>query len=204
MDAIIYIHGKGGSAAEADHYRPYFPQCEVFGFDYCAKTPWDAEKEFSSYFRELQKHYSSVITIANSIGAYYLMISGVQQMIRHAMMISPIVNMEALILELMRKANISEEALKDKKVIQTLSGEVLSWQYLSYVRDHTIQWHVPTHILSAENDMLTPPNLMQSFAKQYHARLTVMPEGEHWFHTEEQMRFLDDWLQNCVKKIFSR
>ena len=26
------------------------------------------------------------------------------------------------------------------------------------------------------------------------AELTVMPEGEHWFHTPEQMRFLDAWL----------
>lgn len=21
-----------------------------------------------------------------------------------------------------------------------------------------------------------------------------MPDGEHWFHTEDQMRFLDDWI----------
>ncbi len=33
-EAILYIHGKGGSAAESDHYRPLFPGCEVFGLDY--------------------------------------------------------------------------------------------------------------------------------------------------------------------------
>ena len=27
------------------------------------------------------------------------------------------------------------------------------------------------------------------------AELTVMPGGEHWFHTEEQMRFLDEWIE---------
>jgi len=26
------------------------------------------------------------------------------------------------------------------------------------------------------------------------AELTVMEEGEHWFHTDEQMRFLDNWV----------
>ena len=26
------------------------------------------------------------------------------------------------------------------------------------------------------------------------AELTVMPDGEHWFHTEEQLRFLDAWI----------
>ena len=27
--------------------------------------------------------------------------------------------------------------------------------------------------------------------------LTVTESGEHWFHTEEQMRFLDDWIRSC-------
>lgn len=33
-ESIIYVHGKGGSAEEADHYKPLFPNCEVIGFDY--------------------------------------------------------------------------------------------------------------------------------------------------------------------------
>jgi len=32
------------------------------------------------------------------------------------------------------------------------------------------------------------------FAKQYHANLTIMPQGEHWFLTEKQMSFLDKWI----------
>ncbi len=27
--------------------------------------------------------------------------------------------------------------------------------------------------------------------------------GEHWFHTAQQMRFLDDWLRACRAKLFS-
>lgn len=30
------------------------------------------------------------------------------------------------------------------------------------------------------------------------ADLTVMPGGEHWFHTPEQMQFLDDWMKNLL------
>lgn len=33
--AVLYIHGKGGTAAEAEHYRPLFPDCEVIGFTPC-------------------------------------------------------------------------------------------------------------------------------------------------------------------------
>lgn len=30
--------------------------------------------------------------------------------------------------------------------------------------------------------------------------LTVMPGGEHWFHTDKQMRFLDNWLREHETK----
>ena len=33
------------------------------------------------------------------------------------------------------------------------------------------------------------------FADATGASLTVMENGEHWFHTDEQMRFLDDWIR---------
>jgi hypothetical protein len=36
---------------------------------------------------------------------------------------------------------------------------------------------------------------VSAFAKQHHADLTVMPGGEHWFHTEEQMQFLNHWIR---------
>ena len=47
---IIYIHGKGGSAQEAEHYASVFPEDKVVGFDYKSETPWEAEKEFREYF----------------------------------------------------------------------------------------------------------------------------------------------------------
>ena len=35
--AVIYIHGKGGNAEEAIHYKPLFSNCDVIGLDYTAK-----------------------------------------------------------------------------------------------------------------------------------------------------------------------
>jgi hypothetical protein len=34
-----------------------------------------------------------------------------------------------------------------------------------------------------------------NFAKKHNASLTIMENGEHWFHTEEQMAFLDNWIK---------
>lgn len=47
---VVYIHGKHGSAQEASHYGSLFADCDVVGFDYKAKTPWEAKEEFPPYF----------------------------------------------------------------------------------------------------------------------------------------------------------
>ena len=38
------------------------------------------------------------------------------------------------------------------------------------------------------------------FAERHHADLTVVPGGEHWFHTDEQMGFLDEWIRELSLK----
>ncbi len=43
--AVVYIHGKGGSAQEAEHYKLLFGDCDVIGFDYSAQSPWEAKDE---------------------------------------------------------------------------------------------------------------------------------------------------------------
>ena len=52
---VVYIHGKGGNAGEAEHYQMLFPEDKVIGFDYQAETPWEAINEFPGYFQLLQK-----------------------------------------------------------------------------------------------------------------------------------------------------
>ena len=58
--AVIYIHGKGGNAQEAEHYVPLFPDSDVIGFDYRSETPWEAKREFTAYFSSLSKKYESI------------------------------------------------------------------------------------------------------------------------------------------------
>ena len=89
--------------------------------------------------------------------------------------------------------------IKSKKEIQTDFGETLSWEYLCYVREHPIVWTIPTHILYGENDNLTSYETISEFANRIKASLTVMKNGEHWFHTEEQMKFLDNWLKKSIR-----
>ena len=194
-DLVLYIHGKGGSAGEAEYYRPLFPDCSVVGLDYQTGTPWETGREILEAVEEMRPGYGGVILIANSIGAYFAMCAGIDPLIRKAYFISPIVDMERLITDSMRRANVTEAELEAKGTVRTASGEELSWMYLSYVRSHPVRWDVPTEILYGSGDSLIQPETIRAFADAHRARLTVMEGGEHWFHTEEQMRFLDEWIR---------
>ena len=193
-DLILYIHGKGGSAAESEHYRPLFPDCGVIGLDYHTFTPWDTGKEIREAAERLKAGHDGIVLIANSIGAYFSMHAGIDAMIRRAYFISPIVDMEKLILDMAAWDGITEKELEARGRIRTSFGEELSWEYLRYVREHPIRWNAPTEILYGGRDTLSSRETVAAFAEAHGARLTVMETGEHWFHTGEKMRFLDRWI----------
>ena len=144
-ETVVYIHGKGGSAAEAPHYAPLFPGSRVIGFDYAAGTPWEAKAEFGAYFSGISA--GPVTVIANSIGAFFAMHALDEKTVRQAYLISPVVDMEKLIRGMMAAENVTEQELRTRKEIPTRFGETLSWAYLSYVRENPVSWNVPTHIL---------------------------------------------------------
>ena len=59
-EIVVYVHGKGGSAQEAEHYKALFPDCGVIGFDYRAQAPWEATEEFPGFFAALRKRCESI------------------------------------------------------------------------------------------------------------------------------------------------
>ena len=192
--AIIYIHGKSGNTEESTHYRPLFHDCDIIGVDYKSETPWEAKDEFTAFINKVCRNYDTVFIIANSIGAFFVMNADMDKEIKKAFFISPIVNMEQLITDMMTNAQITERELHEKTEIKTPFGDTISWEYLNYVRNHPVKWNIPTHILYGEKDTLTSFDTMTSFAKDIGATLDIMKNGEHWFHTKEQMEFLDKWI----------
>ena len=129
------------------------------------------------------------------------MVSLSNKHIEKAFFISPIVDMEKLITDMMLLENITEEELYKKKEIKTSFGETLSLEYLTFVRKNPIEWNIPTYILYGEKDNMTSYETILNFVNKTKANLTIMKGGEHWFHTDQQMEFLDNWIKNLVKKI---
>ena len=155
MKTVLYIHGKGGNASESTHYERLFPDCKVIGLDYKTYLPWETGKEIYEAVVSLKTEFESIILIANSIGAFFSMNANLNSLIEKAYFISPLVNMEKLICNMMNRANVTEAELEQRKIIPTDFGEELSWEYLCYVREHPLNWLVPTSVLCGENDNLT-------------------------------------------------
>ncbi len=197
---VLYVHGMGGSAAECRRFQPLLPGRAVVGLDYQTFTPWETGPEIRAAVEKLQREKGPVTLIANSIGAYFSMHAGIGGMIRKAFFISPVVDMERLIRGMMDRAGVTEEELKTKGELCTALGEKLSWNYLCYVRAHPIRWGADTEILYGKRDELIPYETVAAFAKSCGACLTVMETGGHWFHTEEELQFLDAWITGCADR----
>jgi hypothetical protein len=45
---------------------------------------------------------------------------------------------------------------------------------------------------------------ISNFANEHHASLTILDGGEHWFHTKEQLQFLDNWMITKQKKEINK
>ena len=111
---VVYVHGKGGSVQEAEHYKSLFPKDKVIGFDYRSQTPWQAKKEFFAFFAEKKEQCKHLTLIANSIGAFFALSSLDETLVDRAYFISPVVDMENLICNMMqwclRRCRIGHDA----------------------------------------------------------------------------------------------
>jgi uncharacterized protein len=208
----LYVHGMGGRKEEAETFAGMagnqgwqvlsidLPehgerQAETGSFD-----PWHAVPELRRVMTYARSNWSRAALFANSIGAWFSMLSFAGEPLEHCLFVSPILDMHALIQNMMRWSGVTEERLEKEKIIPSGSGQPLSWDYLCYVREHPITvWNPPTKILYAGQDNLTDRQTVDDFVKRFGCSLTVMDEGEHWFHTPEQLEVLNDWMNEAIE-----
>ena len=103
--------------------------------------------------------------------------------------------MKVIIDNMMKWGNITEEELKEEKEIKTNFGPTLYWDYYKYVKENPIvEWNKETNILYGSNDNMQEEDLIRDFVDKFNAKLTVLENGEHYFHTKEQLEFYKNWL----------
>ncbi len=146
-----------------------------------------------------QTRATNIYLFACSMGAYFGLLAYKDIPLKQSLFLSPVVNMDRIIDNMMTWFNISEARLEAEQEIPTPAGQTLYWDYYCYVKENPVVcWDRPTAILYGKEDNLCEFNFVSSFAKEFNCDLKVMEHGEHYFHTAEQLSFLRQWLKEYL------
>lgn len=202
----LFVHGKCGSKEDAQNFAEI--ACDkgfqVLSFDLPEHgerrddaeqlVPREVVPELQRVLSYAKQHWQSVSLYAVSIGAYFSLLSFSNEHFANCLFLSPVLDMVALIEKMMGWAAVSPEQLQLEKEIPTDFGEVLSWAYYTYAKEHPINtWNSPTAMLYAGQDNLTDRRTVIDFADIFGCSLQIYEDGEHWFHTDEQLAVLRKW-----------
>ena len=150
-----------------------------------------------SYVKE---QWDEVNLFACSMGAYFSLLQYKNEDIRKALFLSPVVNMERIIDNMMKWFNVTEKMLEREKTIETSIGQMLYYDYYCYVKEHPINmWNIDTNILYGAKDELCESEFVRNFADKHSCKLDIVENGEHYFHTEEQLEEFQNWLEKYIK-----
>lgn len=205
----LYIHGKAGRKEEAESFAEMvsekgwqvisidLPEHGERSIEKNTLKPWQVVPELQNVMQYLKPRWNTIGLRANSLGAWFSMLAFENVAFEKCLFVSPILDMEHLIRNMMQWSSVSEETLRQRQEIKTDFGETLSWEYLTYTRQHPIlKWPSPTSILYAGKDNLTERWVVDAFCARFHSDVSVMENGEHWFHTNQQLAVLDQWTKN--------
>lgn len=209
--AFIFVHGLGGSRAEAACFaevvRPF--GYAVLGVDLpehggrtdgARLVPWEAIPELEAVMRYARGRWQSISVRAISIGAWLALQAFDGEAVDVCLLSSPLLDMEAMILSMMQAAGASEAQLRAAGELPTEQGQTLSWRYLCHARERRVHpIGLRTHILYATGDELIPRETVERFAADSSVRLTLYEGGRHWLHTDEQLQAMRDWERDAVK-----
>ncbi|WP_101911346.1 alpha/beta hydrolase [Marasmitruncus massiliensis] len=202
----LFVHGKCGCKEEGEAFAEIVcpkgwqvlaidlpehgeRQGGELGFD-----PWHAVPELRSVLAYAQQRWVHIALRATSIGAWFSMQAFAGEPLEKALFVSPVLDMEKLIRNMMLWASMDEVRLEREGEISTDFGETLSWRYLQYAKEHSVtDWSTDTAILYAGTDNLTDRTTVEEFVHRFGCGLTVMEDGEHWFHTLKQVAILRSW-----------
>lgn len=166
------------------------------------KVPFCVE-DLTTVMQYAKKNWNEISLFANSIGAYFSLLAYQHENLKQAWFLSPLVDMQRMIENMMLWFHITPEQLKQKQEISTPIGETLDWTYYCFVKEHPIcDWKTPTYILCGGQDTVCEPDTVSTFAKRFSCQLKLVPEAEHYFHTSGQLDIFSSWLEDTLSVDF--
>ncbi|MBR3511626.1 MAG: alpha/beta hydrolase [Clostridia bacterium] len=159
-------------------------------------NPQNCINDLKKIMQYAKLEYNDINLWACSMGAYFSMLAYKDEELEDCLFLSPVVNMKVIIDDIMKKASVTEEMLKEKREIKTDFGPTLYWDYYEFVKNNPVpEWDNPmTYILYGKNDDIQSEEIINSFCEEQAGFVTVYDKGEHFFHTDEQLEFYKSWL----------
>lgn len=207
---FLYIHGKYGNKEGAEPFAAIAVACgwQVLSFDLPEHgsrnneketfVPWLVVPEILDIMAYVKKCWNIVSLFAESIGVWFSLLSLNAEKFEKCLFVSPLIDMQRFINDIMTENNISEIRLKKEQQIN-IGIEKLSWNYLMYARKHPIdKWLSKTKILYGEQDELVARNTVEIFSKQFGCELSIIQNAKHWFGAPQQLPILKKWIIDCL------
>lgn len=146
------------------------------------------------------KRWKEIHLFACSMGAYFSLLAYRDIDLKQVLFLSPVVNMERIIRNMMMWFCVTPEQLEKEGTIDTPVGQKLYWDYFCYVLEHPVDyWNTDTCILYGAKDNLVEFDTIRNFTEKFSCTLEVMDDGEHYFHTDEQLQRFTEWLHDYIK-----
>jgi len=160
--------------------------------------PENCVSDLIAVYKYVKSLAADISLFACSLGAYFALLAYHHFNIRQSLFLSPVVNMERIISNMMKEFQVSEDRLKTEKQIKLQNGQTLYWDYYCYVRENPIcfDWKIPTAILYGSDDNLSEWSEISAFAERYQAAVEFLEHGEHYFHTKEQLQQFGMWIDH--------
>lgn len=144
-------------------------------------------------------NYEEINLWACSMGAYFSLLAYKNENIEQCIFLSPVVNMKVIIDNMMLWSNTTENELREKQKIKTDFGQTLYWDYYLYVKENPItNWNKKTYILYGNEDNMQDENIIKNFSENFSCKLSILEDGEHYFHTEKQLDYYKNWLSKTL------
>lgn len=179
---FLFVHGLHGRKEDALAFAEVaVPKgYQVLGIDLpVERKPWEVMPLLNEVCAYLYGNWKNVSVRANSIGSWFSMLALQGKIVDQALFVSPILDMKKFI--------EGQPARED--------------DYYGWVIDNPItHWNAPTYILRPEVDMVVSEEVGRDFISQHQCQVTIMPDGEHWFHTPKQLAFLMGWEERVLRQ----
>ena len=177
---FLFVHGLHGNKEEALAFAEVaVPKgYQVLGVELPLDSkPWEVLPLLNEVCDYLYSNWKSVSVRANSIGSWFSLLAFQSKKVDQALFVSPILDMKEFVDDL-----------------STREDDYYGW----VINNPITLWDAPLFILRPEVDLFVSEEVGRDFISRHQCHITIMPDGEHWFHTPKQLAFLKEWEESTV------